>query len=74
MKTLLILIALGAGIWFAMTQMKKNETVQQMTKAPEKYVSGLQNDVARAKAAEEAASKAVQQESHEVEKAVDAAQ
>ena len=72
MKTLLIVVALGAGIWFFMTQLKKNAEVQKMAAAPERYTTALQNDVSRARAAEEIANKAIKQETHEAEKAVDA--
>jgi cytoskeletal protein RodZ len=72
MKFILFLVILGAGAWFLMTRAKQNAAVQQAASAPEKYVKNLQNDVSRAKAAEEAASKAIKQGSSDVQKAVEA--
>ena len=72
MKLLLIVVALGAGVWFMMTRAKQNAAVQQMTDAPLQYTKSLQNDAARAKAAADAANKLIQQESQQVQKTVDA--
>ncbi len=74
MKILLVIIVSGAGIWFLMARAKRNAAVQQAAQAPERYVNSLQNDVSRAKAAEETANKLIKQQSQDVQKAVDAAQ
>jgi hypothetical protein len=67
MKTLLILAALGAGVWYLMTRAKENVAVRQMADAPLQYTKGLQNDVDRAKAAVDAANKTAQQVQKTVE-------
>ena len=72
MKLILIVAVLAAGAWFLMTKAKQNAAIQQVQQAPVTYVKSLQNDVSRAKTAEEAATKAVKQTSQDVEKAVDA--
>ena len=74
MKTLLIVVLLGAGVWYLMMRAKDNAAVKQVTQAPEKYVNALQNDVERAKAAEEAANKLIKSQDKDMQKAVDAAQ
>ena len=71
MKTLLIVAALGAGVWFLMTRAKQNAAVQQMTDAPMQYTKALQHDVDRAKAVADAANKTIQQ-AQQVQKAVEA--
>ena len=72
MKFILFLAVLCAGAWYLMTRAQKNAAVQQIQQAPVTYTKSLQNDVSRAHAAEEAATKAVQQGSQDVQKAVDA--
>ena len=72
MKFILVLAVLCAGAWYLMTRAQKNAAVQQIQNAPVVYTKSLQNDVARAQAAEEAAAKAVKQGSADVQKAVDA--
>jgi hypothetical protein len=72
MKFILVLAILVAGAWYFMSKAKQNAAVQQITDAPVVYTKALQNDVNRAKAAEEAASKAVKQGAADVQKAVDA--
>ena len=61
MKTLLIVAALGAGVWFLMTRAKQNAAVRQMADAPLQYTKGLQNDADRAKAAVDAANTTTRQ-------------
>jgi hypothetical protein len=74
MKLLLVIVVLGAGVWFLMMKAKENAAVKQMTQAPEKYTSALQSDVARAKAAEETATKLIKSQEQQVKTATDAAQ
>jgi hypothetical protein len=74
MKLLLIIVVLGAGVWYLMTRAKENAAVQQAANAPLQYTKSLQNDEARAKAAVEKANKAISDTSHEVEKASGEAQ
>ena len=71
MKTLLIIVVLGAGVWFLMMRAKQNAAVQQMADAPLQYTKALQNDTARAKAVADAATKLIQQQSREVQKTVE---
>ena len=72
MKLLLIVVALGAGVWFLMARAKQNAVVQQVTNAPLQYTKSLQNDEARAKAVVENANKVIQQGASDVQKAVEA--
>jgi hypothetical protein len=72
MKLLLIIVVLGAGIWYLMMRAKDNAAVQAVTSSPLQYTKSLQNDEARAKEAVEKADKAIQATSREVEKAADA--
>jgi hypothetical protein len=70
----LLLIALCVGVWYFMTRVKDNAVVQQVQQAPEQYTKALQNDVARAKAAQEAATKAISQRAGEAQKEVEQGQ
>ena len=72
-KTLLFLAVLGFGAWYLMGRMKENAAVQQMQKAPEKYVNSLQNDVKRAQDAADKASNIIKTDNQDAQKAVDAA-
>jgi alpha-D-ribose 1-methylphosphonate 5-triphosphate synthase subunit PhnG len=72
MKLILIVVVLGAGIWYVMTRAKDNAAVQAVTDSPLQYTKSLQNDEAKAKAAVEAAGKAIQSTGREVEKAAEA--
>jgi hypothetical protein len=72
MKLLLIIVVLGAGIWYMMMRAKDNAAMQQITNSPLQYTKALQNDEARAKAAVDAANKVVSGTQHEVDKAVEA--
>ena len=72
-KTLLIIAVLGFGAWYLMGRAKQNAAVQQMQQAPEKYVKSLQNDVERAKQTADAASKAIDQKSDEINKELEKA-
>ena len=74
MKLLLIVVVLGADVWYLMMRAKQNAAVQQVTNAPMQYTKALQNDEARAKDVAEKAQKAVDATSHEVEKATAEAQ
>jgi hypothetical protein len=74
MKLLLIIVVLGAGVWYLMMRAKDNAAVQQATNAPLQYTKALQNDEARAKEVAEKAQKAINATSHEVEKATAQAQ
>ena len=72
MKLLLIIVVLGAGVWYVMMRAKDNAAVQQVTNAPLQYTKSLQHDEERAKAVTDAATKAIQSTSQGVEKAVEA--
>ena len=71
MKFILFLAALCGAAYFLMTRAQKNAVVQQVQNAPVVYTKALQNDVDRAKAAGEEASKAIQRTGREVEKTLD---
>jgi hypothetical protein len=71
MKLILIIVALGAAVWYGMTKAKDNAVIRQAAEAPEKYTKALQNDAARAQAAVDKANAAVKAEEHEVQKTVD---
>ncbi len=73
MKTLLIIAVLGAGVWYLLTKAKENAAVKQVTESPLQYTKSLQNDTVRAKAAVDAANKAIVSENQEAQK-VEAAQ
>jgi hypothetical protein len=72
MKLLLIIVVLGAGVWYLMMRAKDNAAVQAVTNAPMQYTKSLQNDEARAKAALDSANKVISGTQHEVDKAVGA--
>jgi hypothetical protein len=72
MKLILIIALLAGGVWYLMTRAKENAAVQQVTNAPMQYTKTLQNDEARAKEVAEKAQKAIDQTSHDVQKAVEA--
>ena len=74
MKLLLIVVVLGAGVWYLMMRAKDNAAVQAVTNSPLQYTKALQNDEARAKAVVEKAQKNINETSHEVEKATAEAQ
>lgn len=74
MKTLLILVAVAAAVWFGMKRLHETTIAKQVTDAPVTYTKALQEDVSRAQKAADAAAKANAQVSGEVQKAVDAAQ
>ena len=74
MKLLLIVAALGAGLWCFMTRVKENAAVKAVADGPLRYTKSLQNDTVRAKAAVDAANKAIVQENQEARKIEDAAQ
>ncbi|HXT01428.1 MAG TPA: hypothetical protein VN915_12180 [Elusimicrobiota bacterium] len=73
MKTLLIVAALGAGLWWFMTRVKENAAVKAVAESPLQYTKSLQNDTVRAKAAVDAANTAIVQENQEAGKIEDAA-
>jgi len=72
MKLILVIVVLGAGVWYLMTRAQKNAAVQQVVQAPEKYTAALQNDEARAKAAVDDANKLIKSQEHDLRKAADA--
>jgi hypothetical protein len=74
MKLLLIIVVLGAGVWYIMMRAKDNAAVQAVTNSPLQYTKALQNDETRAKEAAEKAQKAINATAHEVEKATAEAQ
>jgi predicted negative regulator of RcsB-dependent stress response len=74
MKTLLILVILGAAVWFGMKRLHETSVAKQVTEAPVTFTKALQEDVSRAQKAADAAAKVNAQVSGEVQKAVDAAQ
>lgn len=71
MKFLLLLAVLCGAAWYLMTRAQRNAAVQQVQNAPVVYTKALQNDVNRAKAAGDEASKMIQQTGREVEKTLD---
>ena len=72
MKILLLIAVLGAGLWYFMTRVKENAAVKAVADSPLQYTKSLQNDTVRARAAADAASKAVVQENNEAQKIEDA--
>ena len=72
MKLLLIVVVLGAGVWYMMMRAKDNAAVQAVTSSPLQYTKSLQNDEARARAVVDKANKAIAAQSHDVEKTVEA--
>ena len=74
MKLLLVIVVLGAGIWYMMMRAKDNAAVQAVTNSPLQYTKSLQNDEARAKEAAEKAQKVINETAHQVEKATAEAQ
>ena len=73
-KLLLILAVVGAGLWYFMTRVKENAAVKAVADSPLQYTKSLQNATVRAKAAVDAANKAIVQENQEARKVEDAAQ
>ena len=72
MKLILVIVVLGAGVWYLMKRAHENAEVQAVVNSPLQYTKSLQNDEVRAKAAVEAANKAIQSTGQGVEKAVEA--
>jgi hypothetical protein len=72
MKTLLIIAVLGAGVWYLLTKAKENAAVKQVAESPLQYTKALQNDTVRAKAAVEAANKAIVSETPDAQKVEEA--
>lgn len=70
MKKLLFLVVLGAAAYFAVQHLRTNAVVQQVQKAPEKYVGDLQKDVSKAQQTADEANKALGEKTKEVEKAL----
>lgn len=73
MKTILIVVALGAAVWFGMKKLHDTAAAKQITDAPANYTKSLQNDTVKAQAAVDAANAAIKQTSAETQKAVDSA-
>lgn len=74
MKLILVIVVLGAGVWYIMMRAKDQAAVKAVTESPLQYTKALQNDEARAKAVVEKARKNIDTTSHEVEKATTEAQ
>lgn len=69
MKLLLIIVVVGAGLWYLMVKAHENAAVKAVTDSPLQMTKALQNDEARAQAAVEKANKTIRETSHDVEKA-----
>jgi hypothetical protein len=67
MKFLLIVAALGAGVWFLMARAKQNAEVQKMANAPIQYTQALKEDEARAKAAADNVNKLLKTQAQQVQ-------
>ena len=70
MKTVILLLVFGAGVWFAY-QWLQRPAAQAVLKAPEKYVKSLAEDEKRAIEAAQKANDAIRRTQQAVNQAVE---
>ncbi|HBL16117.1 MAG: hypothetical protein A2X36_16935 [Elusimicrobia bacterium GWA2_69_24] len=70
MKTLIILALAAVGAWYLMTQLQQNKEIRKTQEAAVEAAAGMKKSVEKARGAEEAANKAIQETAARVEEAV----
>jgi len=71
MKKLFVIAFIAAAVWFGLKKFQESkiaEHAKEIQQAPVGYVQSLQQDVAKARRAEETANKRIQQDVQEIQK------